>query len=1106
MNNNKSFLATILLIMLSSMFLLGIFNYLGNFAPETSEREQTSPSEGSLENVTDSSPESSQDGYPESYPEMLGFGTEVPAECGRLPHIPLFNVSNAEHTSLISCAAYSLYENKKWKFLFNGNAIQYEGEEVVYDVTGYNGSISDDITITPLTNLSKFVPVSFYTTRLAFPRTVSFYREYGAFYIEESFVEEYSFRTVHYSFDEETLRNAEPVEDAEYLQLPKTVTERTRELAYSITQMYDSPYEKAKAIEFYLKHGYQYSYDREDSPEGWDPVDWFLFEERKGHCVNFASAFVVLARCVGIPARFVAGYAVKATAKTQTVYADDSHAWAQVGFKDIGWIDFNPTAPHDGEGDVSPGSGGQTSQGKMVETELSIVDVDPARLRKGELFYVEGTVTAEYGSILVDNMPVEVYLFETINGNVVRGMVCGAAKTRDGWFNIACVAPIEAEAGVYKVVAHSLGTELYGESWSDPSFPLDSVINITSVSPSRIRKGEPFYVSGMVKSDMGAPLDGLPVEIYVNKTKSYGGIICGRGETADGHFNVTCMMPEDVDVGLYQVIAHMPGNNWCHESWSDPAVTVVAATNITLLSPCRVEVKKTVPIIGRLTDAETGEPIENMPVEIYVNDFKEIMVKTDPEGYFSYNYTFIRPRTYVVKAVFAGAEYYEPSEVRINVKVDVVRVHIWTSNVLVRGKPALFHGKITFGEEPLNNTIVNVIFDSAETFLIQAETNSSGIFECLHEIPESMPLGTYMVTYQILETRSETVQEVAVKAETFLTVTSLPPQFKVRPGENFTMTVEVRDDMGNPLANALISALNLSGFTDSTGKAVFLFKTPEDVTGNEIKIPVRFEGTLQYMPSNITVSIPVVKESVPNVGVPSPPLGNWICIVLPAGMVLAAAATLLIKKRRFKNRKEVKEVGEDAAGSARASNSMLKIMFPQIEESMPPVWGVGERFNVEIHVERKALLKAEKIKAYINDRLLGEYEIKGGAAKFTHQFRDKGEYKIRCVLEGEEREYAAERSLRIVDYREEVVSIYHKFLEYLKDVGVGISSDMTPREVLWRAVGKGLLREPLEELVKQFEVAQYSTQTVERKHYVSAWKSFASIKSRGGSVIGEPQG
>lgn len=73
-------------------------------------------------------------------------------------------------------------------------------------------------------------------------------------------------------------------------------------------------------------------------------LDYFLLEKREGYCNHFATAFVLLARAQGLPARFVQGFCVPTKGKTQaTVCSSMAHAWPEVYFEGIGWIPFEPT-------------------------------------------------------------------------------------------------------------------------------------------------------------------------------------------------------------------------------------------------------------------------------------------------------------------------------------------------------------------------------------------------------------------------------------------------------------------------------------------------------------------------------------------------------------------------------------------------------------------------------------------------------------------------------------------------------------------------------------------------------------------------------------------
>ena len=78
-----------------------------------------------------------------------------------------------------------------------------------------------------------------------------------------------------------------------------------------------------------------------------DPVDEFLFDVRRGFCENYASAFTVLMRAAGIPARVVTGYQggeINPLGDYLLVRQRDAHAWAEVWLDERGWVRVDPTA------------------------------------------------------------------------------------------------------------------------------------------------------------------------------------------------------------------------------------------------------------------------------------------------------------------------------------------------------------------------------------------------------------------------------------------------------------------------------------------------------------------------------------------------------------------------------------------------------------------------------------------------------------------------------------------------------------------------------------------------------------------------------------------
>jgi transglutaminase-like putative cysteine protease len=141
-----------------------------------------------------------------------------------------------------------------------------------------------------------------------------------------------------------------------YLQLPRTITPRTRQLAEQITAGMATPYDKVVAITNYLRRNIQYVETLADEPPtNQELIDWFLFDEKKGFCNYYSTAEIVMLRSLGIPARWAVGYAQgeplenaptndSSQSLTYLVRQRNSHAWPEVFFPEIGWVEFEPTA------------------------------------------------------------------------------------------------------------------------------------------------------------------------------------------------------------------------------------------------------------------------------------------------------------------------------------------------------------------------------------------------------------------------------------------------------------------------------------------------------------------------------------------------------------------------------------------------------------------------------------------------------------------------------------------------------------------------------------------------------------------------------------------
>ncbi|MCX7029748.1 MAG: transglutaminase-like domain-containing protein [Spirochaetes bacterium] len=122
--------------------------------------------------------------------------------------------------------------------------------------------------------------------------------------------------------------------------------ERIRELAIEVTGGLAGYAERVRAIEEWLRGNYLYSLHPGVAADG-NQLHHFLFESRKGYCSYFAFAMALMCRSVGIPARVAVGFLVPRETEVLNFYevrAFQAHAWVEVWFGDLGWIEFDPTS------------------------------------------------------------------------------------------------------------------------------------------------------------------------------------------------------------------------------------------------------------------------------------------------------------------------------------------------------------------------------------------------------------------------------------------------------------------------------------------------------------------------------------------------------------------------------------------------------------------------------------------------------------------------------------------------------------------------------------------------------------------------------------------
>ncbi|NJC70331.1 transglutaminase domain-containing protein [Planosporangium thailandense] len=148
---------------------------------------------------------------------------------------------------------------------------------------------------------------------------------------------------------------------ARFMRVGSDAPKEMQQLGQKLAEGNPTPYARAQAIEQFLAEHYRLV---SDAPSGhaYPNLTFFLFGPpggggQRGTSEQFAAAFAVLGRLVGLPTRVVVGFRVRPG--SPTVRGADALAWPEVLFDGVGWVAFNPlpqpdTRPRPVEDDFKP--------------------------------------------------------------------------------------------------------------------------------------------------------------------------------------------------------------------------------------------------------------------------------------------------------------------------------------------------------------------------------------------------------------------------------------------------------------------------------------------------------------------------------------------------------------------------------------------------------------------------------------------------------------------------------------------------------------------------------------------------------------------------------
>ncbi|MFP4509954.1 MAG: transglutaminase-like domain-containing protein [Spirochaetaceae bacterium] len=251
-----------------------------------------------------------------------------------------------------------------------------------------------------------------------------------------------------------------------YLHVPDDIPQRVRERADAIAREARGDTELAvELLLSYLTDGYRYTLDTDPSRYGRDFVESFLFDTREGYCVHFATSFVVLARLLDIPARYVTGFLVpmpdqqddEETRVTKRISGLSAHAWPEIWVDNRGWTIVEATPPmRTGDGSAWAGSreSGQDGRTARQLSELGIASEDTLDTLEGQ-----GAGTATEGATAPDSRSAPDVAGDTDRGRP-RALVWVASV-------IATAASAAAAPALRRTVHHARARRRSPEEYTD---------------------------------------------------------------------------------------------------------------------------------------------------------------------------------------------------------------------------------------------------------------------------------------------------------------------------------------------------------------------------------------------------------------------------------------------------------------------------------------------------------------------------------------------------------------------------------------------------------------------------------------------------------------
>ena len=277
-------------------------------------------------------------GYGYSFQERSLGGSPV------LSPLPIFRVSaDVDGPLYLKTDVFDHYDGKNWKTTFRPEDTVRDPESIL--LRGRPRRRNAAIRVELLIEFYNKLPYTLDTSAFRFGRDVPVL-ETGHFHRGFQLVDPLVAGDVIFieRSAEQPLSLTEE-ERRRYLQLPRGISGDLRGVAAAFEQPGATPRERLNAIDDYLSDTCTYSLNVGNLRRSERFLDKFLFEEQKGYCVHFATAFATIARMNGFPARYNEGFLINfpGSADETEVTGLSAHSWPEVWLEGSGWTRWEST-------------------------------------------------------------------------------------------------------------------------------------------------------------------------------------------------------------------------------------------------------------------------------------------------------------------------------------------------------------------------------------------------------------------------------------------------------------------------------------------------------------------------------------------------------------------------------------------------------------------------------------------------------------------------------------------------------------------------------------------------------------------------------------------